>query len=198
MHYPRALQNLISKLAHLPGVGPKTAERYAFYLLSKSEDELKELSDSILNLKKEEKICHQCFAWTESDPCEICADANRSSKQLCIVENIQDLIAIEQTGQYKGKYFVLGGLISMIDKIGPQDLNISALNLKIKKDKTDEIIIALNFTLEGETTSLYLQKLFKDRVKISRLAKGLPAGSDLEYADLNTLKSALQYRSEIK
>ncbi|MDI3496455.1 MAG: recombination protein RecR [Patescibacteria group bacterium] len=198
MNYPRALQNLINKLAHLPGVGPKTAERYAFYLLRKNENELEELANSITNLKKEEKICHQCLALAESDPCDICADPNRTSDILCIVENIQDLIAIEQTGQYKGKYFVLGGLISMIDKIGPQDLNISALNLKIKNDKIKEIIIALNFTLEGETTSLYLQKLFKNKIKISRLAKGLPAGSDLEYADSNTLKSALQYRSEIK
>jgi recombination protein RecR len=198
MQYPKALQNLIDKLSLLPGVGPKTAERYAFYLLNKDANQLTDIANSIYNLKQNVKVCHQCLAISESSPCSICADSSRDNAVICVVENIQDLIAIEQTKQYNGKYFVLGGLISMIDKIGPENLNISELSKKIKNGQIKEMLIALNFTLEGETTALYLQKLFKDKIKITRLARGLPAGSDLEYADSNTLKNALQYRSEIK
>ena len=198
MQYPKALQNLIDKLSYLPGVGPKTAERYAFYLLNKDINQLTDIASTIANLKKNVKVCHQCLAVADSDPCSICADSSRDNAVICVVENIQDLIAIEQTKQYNGKYFVLGGLISMIDKIGPENLNISELSKKIKNGQIKEMLIALNFTLEGETTALYLQKLFKDKIKITRLARGLPAGSDLEYADSNTLKNALQYRSEIK
>lgn len=198
MQYPKALQNLIDKLSYLPGVGPKTAERYAFYLLNKNEDQLNDIAQTISHLKQNIKVCQECLAIAESSPCPICLDDNREKDIICIVENIQDLIAIEQTKQYNGKYFILGGLINMIDKVGPENLNIPALSKKIKNDQITEMVIALNFTLEGETTALYLQKLFKDKIKITRLAKGLPAGSDLEYADASTLKNALKYRSEIK
>ena len=197
MIYPRALQNLISQLSQLPSVGPKTAERYAFYLLRQNDEKLSELSKTIGSLKENITVCNNCLAIAESTPCAICADTKRDEKQICVVENIQDLIAIEEINQYQGKYFVLGGLISMIDKIGPEKLNIKQLINIVNKGKAKEMILALNFTLEGETTSLYLHKTFKNKLKITRLAKGLPAGSDLKYADQTSLKNALKFRSEV-
>ncbi len=198
MKYPKVLQNLIDKLANLPSVGPKTAERYAFYLLKQDSHKSQDLANAINELSKKVIICHHCLAISESDPCLICTDPHRHSQILCIVENLPDLIAIENTKQYTGHYFILGGLINTITEISPQDLNIKKLIRKIKTDNVKEIILALNFTLEGETTALYLTKLLKNHLKITRLAKGLPAGSNLEYADELTLGSALKYRNIIK
>jgi recombination protein RecR len=198
MRYPKAIQNLIEKLSALPSVGPKTAERYTFHLLRQSDSNLNDLAEAIKELKTKTTLCASCQAITESNPCAICSSAERSSDTLCLVENTQDLLAIEATGQFSGKYFVLGGLINTINDIKPEDLNIEKLVRRIKADKIKEIILALNFTLEGETTSLYLNKLLRDHVKITHLAKGLPAGSDLEYADETTLSNALKYRNEIK
>ena len=194
MKYPAAIQNLIDKLSDLPSVGPKTAERYVFYLLKQSEEKLKDLAAAINDLKAGIKICRQCLMISDSDPCAICADAKRRPEILCVVENTQDLLALETTRQFDGRYFVLGGLINTINEVRPEDLPIAPLIKKIKADGVKEIILALNFTLEGETTALYLTKILKD-VKISRLAKGLPAGSDLEYADELTLANALKYRN---
>lgn len=198
MKYPRALQNLMDKLAELPSVGPKTAERYVFYLLKQNQEKLKDLALAINELKEKTTVCHVCQAIAENNPCSICADQQRRPKILCVVENIQDLAAIEATKQYDGRYFVLGGLINTIRQIQPDDLNIKALLKRIQTEDIQELILALNFTLEGETTALYLTKILKDRLKISRLAKGLPAGSDLEYADALTLGSALKNRQELK
>lgn len=197
MKYPAALQNLIDKLSSLPSVGPKTAERYAFYLLRQTPERLESFGAAISGLQEKITTCRDCQSICETDPCPICSDAARRQDTLCIVENIQDLVAIEATKQYDGRYFVLGGLINTINGVGPEDLNIEKLLKKIKSGNTKEIILALNFTMEGETTSMYLTKILKDRLKITRLAKGLPAGSDLEYADELTLGSALKYRSEI-
>jgi recombination protein RecR len=198
MRYPQAVQNLIDKLSALPSVGPKTAERYVFYLLKQKEDKLKELATAIGELQEKIITCRTCGAWAETNPCPICSDQNRRPDILCVVENSQDLAAIEATKQYSGKYFVLGGLIDTIHDVQPSDLNINHLAEKIKSGTVKELILALNFTMEGETTSLYLIRLLKDRVKITHLARGLPAGSDLEYADEQTLTSALKYRNEIK
>src|SRR5680860_126357 len=150
MLYPRALQNLINQLAQLPSVGPKTAERYAFYLLNQDDDRLSALSETIGSLKANITICNNCLAIAESNPCAICSDTKRDEKQICIVENIQDLIAIEEINQYQGRYFVLGGLISMLDKVGPEKLNIKQLINIVNRGKVKEMILALNFTLEGE------------------------------------------------
>ncbi len=198
MRYPQAIQSLIEKLSHLPSVGPKTAERYVFHLWRQSEENLNSLAEAIKNLKTQTTLCALCGAITETNPCSICADKNRQADILCLVENTQDLLALEATKQYGGKYFVLGGLINTINEVNPEDLPIKKLIKRIKDDKIKEIILAFNFTLEGETTSLYLNKLLKDHLKITRLAKGLPAGSDLEYADEMTISSALKYRNEIK
>lgn len=198
MRYPKALQNLIDRLAILPSVGQKTAERYAFHLLNQSEERLDALALAISELKQKTTTCHSCLAISETSPCAICADTNRNRSSLCVVENSQDLNAIESTKQFNGLYFVLGGLINTIEDVGPETLNINKLAKRLQTEEVKELILALNFTLEGETTALYLGKILKNRIKITRLAKGLPAGSDLEYADETTLSSALKFRNEVK
>lgn len=198
MRYPDAINKLINKLSEFPSVGPKTAERYVFYLLKQSQESLEEFASSIKELKEKTIICQDCRAIADISPCKICSDSNREKTLLCLVENTQDLSAIEATNQFKGQYFVLGGLISTIKEIGPENLEFRRLLKKIETDKVKELIIALNFSLEGETTALYLKRLLKDKIKVSRLAKGLPAGSDLEYADELTLSSALKNRNELK
>jgi len=195
MKYPRAIQNLIEKLSEFPSVGPKTAERYVFYLLKQPAEKLKSLAVTLGELQEKTTICRECRAIAENNPCSICADPNRRRDVLCVVENTQDFLAIEGTKQFDGRYFILGGLINTINDIKPDDLNISLLAKRIQAEKIQEIILALNFTLEGETTALYLNKILKDHLKITRLAKGLPAGSDLEYADELTLSSALKNRN---
>jgi recombination protein RecR len=197
MKYPRAIQSLIEKLSDFPSVGPKTAERYVFYLLKQPPEKLKNLAAALGELQEKTTICHNCQVIAESDPCSLCVDPGRRADVLCVVENTQDLLAIEATKQFDGRYFVLGGLINTISDIKPDDLNISLLAKRVKAEKITEIILALNFTLEGETTALYLNKILKNHLKITRLAKGLPAGSDLEYADELTLGSALKNRNPI-
>jgi recombination protein RecR len=199
MRFPRAIANLIESFSELPSVGPKTAERYVFYLLKSSPEKLQNLARALSELKNNITVCESCLVISESNPCSICADVNRKNGTLCIIENTQDLLSIEATKQYKGQYFILGGLINTIEDVKPEHLNIEKLLRKIKQENFQEIIIALNFTLEGESTTLYLNKILQGyNLKITRLAKGLPAGSDLEYADENTLAMALKYRTENK
>ncbi|MFA5886663.1 MAG: recombination mediator RecR [Patescibacteria group bacterium] len=197
MRYPEAIQSLIEKLSDLPSVGPKTAERYVFYLLKQNPEKLKNLALAISELLDKIKICPSCLMISAAIPCSICADNARQPDSLCIVENTQNILSLEATKQYNGRYFVLGGLIDTINGVGPADLNIDKLVRKIKNENIKELIIALNFTLEGETTALYLTKILGEKIKISRLAKGLPAGSNLEYADELTLGSALKYRNKL-
>lgn len=198
MPYPKSIQNLIDKFSQLPSVGPKTAERYVFHLLKQAPARLQEWAESLSALSRDTKICQNCLDFSASDPCPICREQNRQSGLLCLVSSSQDLASLEATGQYRGRYFVLGGLIDTINGPGPEDLPLDKLAKKIKAEKIEEVIIALDFTLEGETTALYLNKMLKGHVKVTRLAKGLPAGSDLEYADETTLASALKNRNEIK
>lgn len=199
MRFPRAIANLIEAFCELPSVGPKTAERYVFHLLKSSPEKLESLAQSLSELKKNTTICRSCLAVSESSPCYICQDDNRKNNTLCLVENTQDMLSLEATKQFKGQYFILGGLINTIENVKPENLNIESLLKKIRQEQYQEVIIALNFTLEGETTALYLKKVLENsNLKITRLAKGLPAGSDLEYADEMTLVTALKYRNEIK
>lgn len=183
----------------LPTVGPKTAERFVFYLLQQSPEELQKFAQAVAELKEKITICQSCFAVAESNPCAICDDKKRDETVLCIVENTRDMIAMEKTGEYKGYYHILGGVINAIEGMGPENLKIKELIGKIKLGKIKEIIIALNPNLEGETTTLYLTKQLEPlKIKITRLAKGLPTGANLEYADDITLANALKYRNEIK
>lgn len=200
MNYPKAIQDLISHLKKLPSVGPKTAERYVFYLLNQRQDDLQQFARAIAELKDNITICKTCFQVSEANPCSICANPNRDNHTISVVSNTRDLLTIEATKIYNGKYHVLGGLIDSIKNITPGDLYIKQLVERLEKEKIKEVILSLNPTLEGETTSLYISKLIKSHnpnVRITRLAKGLPSGSDLEYADEVTLANALKYRNEL-
>lgn len=198
MKYPAAVQNLINFFSQLPTVGPKTAERYVFYLLKQSPEALNDFAKALAELKLKTTICQRCGAIEASDPCPLCTDAKRQDNVLCVVANTQDLLSIEATRQYQGRYFVLGGLINTIENIGPNDLRIEAFIRRLKEGKIQEAILALSPTIEGETTALYLAKILKQyAIKTTRLARGLPTGSNLEYADELTLINALKYRNEI-
>lgn len=197
MRYPKSIQSLIDELVKLPGVGPKTAERYIFYLLKQSQEGLQAFADSVAKLRKDIKICRKCLAVSDSDPCSICSDNNRDSQSICVVENSRDLATIEGTKQYNGKYFVLGGLIDALEGVSPDKLPFGKLEKLVQEQGIKEVIIATSFTVEGETTAMYIKRLLSGRAKLSRLAKGLPSGSNLEYADDLTLLNALKYRNEI-
>ena len=200
MKYPSSIQALINQFAKLPTVGPKTAERYVFYLLQQSPEYLQKFGQTIAELKDKITICRSCFAVSESSICHICADEKRNKEMLCIVSNTRDMLSLENSHEYNGQYHVLGGLISAVEGKGPENLTIKQLEDKIKKNSYTEILIALNPTLDGETTSMYLQKFIRDlapQIKISRLAKGLPMGADLEYADELTLANAIKYRNAL-
>jgi recombination protein RecR len=198
MRFPSSIQNLINKLTDLPSVGPKTAERYVFYLLQQSPAYLEDLARKTAELKKGLKICSCCLAVSESDPCPICADKNRDKALLCVVENTRDMITIESGNSYNGTYFILGGTINTIEGAGPERLNLQKLIKKVSENNIREIILALNPTVEGETTVMYISKQLKEyNVKLTRLARGLPSGSDLEYIDEITMANALKYRNTL-
>jgi recombination protein RecR len=196
MKYPAYIQDLIDHFSRFPSVGPKTAERYAFYLLNQPASKTQSLAQALQELPKKSRRCGQCRVFSDEDICSICSDNKRRQDLLCIVENSQDLTVIEKSKQFTGLYFILDGLLNTLENIGPEQLPITKLRDIIIKNKVQEIIIGLNFTLEGESTSLYLKKLFPD-LKLTRLARGLPAGSDLEYADELTLANALKYRNNL-
>lgn len=198
MQYPASIQNLINFFSKLPTVGPKTAERYVFYLLQQNPEELQKFAQAIAELKEKITICKKCGAVSESSPCFICADQKRKQTTLCVISNTRDMLAIEATKQFNGQYHILGGVINTIEQIGPEKLKIKELIQKAKQNNLTEIIIALNPTLEGETTAQYLTKELKPfNIKITRIARGLPMGADLEYADEHTIANALKYRTNL-
>ena len=197
MRYPEALQKLIEMFTKLPGVGPKTAERYAFFLLDQPESTSQEFAVRLKELKAKTLICQICGNISEKSPCPICLDQNRDPKTLCLIADSRELAAIEATRQYNGRYFVLGGLIDTVEGIGPEKLKIRELLKKLDQEKIEEIILAFDPTIEGEATSLYLAKILRERqIRLTRLARGLPAGANLEYADETTISNALKYRNE--
>ena len=195
---PNSIQKLIDQLNKLPGIGPKTAQRLAFFLVKKPQAALEEFANSLTEAKKDLTTCSVCLNISQQDPCNICHDNSRDRKTVCVVADSQNLQALERTAEYQGTYHILGGVLNSLEGIGPDSLNIKKLLERIKNDRVKEIILGLNPDLEGESTCLYLQKLLKPLgVKITRLAKGLPSGSDIEYADEVTLASALKYRREL-
>ncbi len=198
MRFPTSLEKLISLFSRLPSVGPKTAERYVFYLLKQNPSLLTELSEALREVPEKITSCSICNVITETDPCSICADTSRDNSLLCVVADSRDLLIIEDVGLFKGYYFVLGGTINTIEGIKPSDIKVRGLVDRIKDLKPREIIFGLDPNLEGETTVLYLTKLIKPSgIKLSRLAKGLPSGANIEYADEMTLRHALKFRSEV-
>lgn len=196
MKYPASIQRLIDHLAQWPTVGPKTAERFAFFLIKQKPEYLINLANSLVQLQKDLGHCDTCQMITTSKLCPICSDTNRNVQLLCIVADNKDLIAIENSGHFKGRYHVLNGTISSFSH--NNNLTIKQLLLRLAQEPVKEIIIALNPDLEGETTALYLRKLLANKdLTITRLARGLPAGSSLDYADPMTLGHALNYRNKI-
>lgn len=190
---PESLQKLIEEFTRFPGVGRKTAQRLAFHVLKNTREEAESLANAIRAVKEKISHCSQCHNITERDPCEICADPKRDRSVLCVVEDAMDVIAIEKTSEYRGLYHVLGGLLSPLDGVGPDDLNIQGIEDRLEDVK--EVILATNPSVEGETTAHYLTKLLKSKnVNVSRLARGIPMGSDVEYIDEATLARALEGR----
>lgn len=198
IHYTKPLARLVEEFQKLPGIGPKSAQRMAFHLLKMPADEVRKFSDAILEAKEKIKYCRHCFNLSSENPCEICTDDRRNKDIICVVAESRDIIAFERTREYKGVYHVLQGLISPLDGISPEDLRIKELIDRLSNENPEEIILALNPSVEGEATSMYLAKLIKPLgVKVSRIAFGLPVGADLEYADEVTLARALEGRREV-
>ena len=199
MLYPKSLEDAINSFKKLPGVGEKSAERYALSLLDLDEKEIEDFSKSVKEVKESIKTCSICGHLTDKDICNICSDKNRNDNLICVVEDYKSVFMFEKTGTFNGKYHVLNGLISPIDGIYPEDINISGLVDRIGENNDDaEIIIALKPTIEGETTTLYIKKIFeKKNIKVSRLSYGIPIGVDIDYIDSLTLDRALVDRKEI-
>lgn len=200
MLIPEPVQRLIEALSRLPGVGPKTASRLTFYLLRGDETLVKELADALSGLKENTGYCQQCWNITTSDRtlCEICSHPRRNPAVLCVVEEPLDVLALERTGGFDGHYHVLHGALSPIEGVGPEDLKIKELTDRVKSGVVEEIIIATNPSMEGDATAMYLsQQLGGSNLRITRLARGLPIGGDLEYADQNTLLRALSGRQDM-
>ncbi len=196
--YPRHLQELIDELGLLPGIGPKSAQRIAFYLLQASPDRLLRLSSAIAVLQDSTRLCSRCFNISEEELCHICASSNRDASTVCVVEDPRDVIALERSGAFRGKYHVLHGAISPIDGIGPEKLKINELMSRIESEGIKEVIVCTNPTVEGDATAAWIARHLQGRgVQVSRIASGLPVGGDLEYADEVTLSRALSGRHVI-
>jgi len=192
-----AIYKLIQELNKLPGIGPKSAQRLAYYLLRAPEEQTSQLAETILSVKQTIKLCSVCFNVTDSDPCSFCRSDQRDRSQICIVEQPQDILALEHTGIYKGLYHVLHGAISPTEGVGTDDIRIKELLERLKNSSVDEVILATNTNLEGEQTAMYLSKLISPLgIRVTRLAQGLPFGTELEYADDVTLTRAIEGRQE--
>lgn len=195
--YSGHINKLIEELAALPGIGSKSAQRLAFHLINMPQDKVKRLADAILDAKENVRYCRDCYTLTDSDICPVCANKNRNHKMIMVVENTRDLAAYEKTGRYEGVYHVLHGAISPMLGIGPGDIKLKELIERLQED-VDEVIIATNSSLEGETTAMYISKMIKPTgIRVTRIASGVPVGGDLEYIDEVTLLRALEGRVEM-
>lgn len=202
MKIPKAIVNLIEALERLPGIGPKTAARLTFYLLRVPEEERQALGQAVLDLGQKVQLCERCFNISEDTLCKICADGDRDQSVVCVVEDPLDLLAFEKTGKYQGLYHVLHGVIAPLEHIGPENLKIADLMDRLKEEgEVREVILATNPSLEGEATAMYLKKVISqqplansEKIKITRIASGIPTGGDLEYADSLTLTKSLEGR----
>lgn len=196
--YPRPLAALINEMSKLPGIGSKTAQRLAFHILSLDDKEAERLAHAILNAKKEMRYCSVCGNLTDTDPCGICGDESRDRSVICVVESPKDVMAMERIREFNGLYHVLHGVISPMDGVGPEDINLMSLLKRLQAEDVDELIIATNPNIEGEATAMYIARLIKPTgIKVTRIAHGIPVGGDLEYADEVTLLKAVEGRREL-
>jgi recombination protein RecR len=192
------IARLVKELAKLPGIGEKTAQRLAFHILKAGPGYAGDLAGAIAGVVRDVRLCSTCQTLTDKDPCVVCADPRRDARIICVVEGVPDLLAVERTHEFRGRYHVLHGALSPLDGIGPSDLKIRELLLRLEQEPADEIVVATNPDVEGEATALYLTKLLKPLgVKVTRIAQGIPMGGDLEYADQVTLARALAGRREL-
>lgn len=198
MLYAEPISRLIDELTRLPGVGPKTAQRLAFYLLLLPREEIQSLAEAMFNAKDKIRQCSVCCNLTDRDPCPICSAANRDPSVICVMEEPRDVVALERTREFKGLYHVLHGAISPMEGVGPDDLRIRELLRRLGDGRVREVILATNPNIEGEATAMYLARILKPMgLKVTRIARGLPVGGDLEYADEVTLSKALEGRREV-
>ena len=194
-YYAKPLTKLITELSKLPGIGHKTAQRLAFYILSLSEAEAHTLADSITDAKSNMKYCSVCGTLTDVDPCSVCSDTSRNQDVICVVESPKDVFAMERVREFRGLYHVLNGSISPMDGIGPEDINLKSLILRLQTSDIKEVILATNPNIEGEATAMYIARLIKPAgIKVTRIAHGIPVGGDLEYTDEVTLSMAMEGR----
>jgi len=199
MKRPSAVTELIEELKRLPGIGQKTAERLSFFLMRGSAERANRLADAIRNVKEKIVLCSECHGITEINPCEICQDPKRDSSLVCVVEEPHDVYVMENIGHFRGRYHVLMGVISPLDGIGPAELTIEALKERVQKNNISEVILATNPDMEGESTAIYIAKILKPgNIKVTRIARGLPVGGEIEYADEVTLLKSLEGRTEMK
>jgi len=198
VQYAKPLARLVGEFEKLPGIGPKSAQRLAFYVLRLADEEAKALADAIVEVKARIGYCKICSNFTDQEVCDICRDPRRSDTEICVVADPRDLIAMEKTNEFKGKYHVLGGVLAPMEGVGPDQLKIRELLSRIREGKVTEIVLATNPNVEGDATAMYLAKLLRDLVpKVTRIAHGVPVGGDLDYADQATLIQAFENRREI-
>ncbi|AAP07129.1 recombination protein RecR [Bacillus tropicus] len=198
MHYPEPISKLIDSFMKLPGIGPKTAVRLAFFVLDMKEDDVLGFAKALVNAKRDLAYCSVCGHITDRDPCYICNDSHRDQSVVCVVQEPKDVIAMEKMKEYQGVYHVLRGAISPMEGIGPEDINIPQLLKRLHDETVQEVILATNPNIEGEATAMYISRLLKPTgIKVTRIAHGLPVGGDLEYADEVTLSKALEGRREV-
>ncbi|KYP81517.1 recombination mediator RecR [Ferroacidibacillus organovorans] len=197
--FPPALANLIEQLSSLPGIGPKSAQRLAFHLVAESQERIEQLVETMVQAKEKLHTCRECFALCDGERCDVCADAERDQGTLCVVQDTRDVFALERMNAYRGLYHVLGGAISPLDGVGPDQLHLRPLLERLKHAAIHEVILATSTTMEGEATAHYLAKLMRgvEDLRVTRIAHGIPIGGDLEYADDLTLARALEYRHEM-
>jgi recombination protein RecR len=196
--YAKPLARLVGEFEKLPGVGPKSAQRLAFYVMRLSKEEATSLADAIVEVKAKIGYCKSCFNFTDQELCELCRDPRRSDKTICVVADPRDLIAMEKTGEFRGRFHVLGGVLAPMEGVGPDQLRIRELLARVGATDVEEIVLATNPTVEGDATAIYLSRLLKPLVnRVTRIAHGVPVGGDLDYADQATLIQALEGRREL-
>ncbi len=198
-YYPKSIRNAIRSISRLPGIGEKTAERLVMHILRAPRVEAEQLARSILELKEKIKLCRGCFGLSDSDVCSICRDTGREAALLCVVEQPADMVSLEKSGSYSGRYLILGGTLSPMNGIGPGDIRIRELITRLEEEKIEEVVLATSTTVEGESTAAYIaDRLKKYSVKVTRIASGVPIGGDLKYVDQVTLRKAMECRHDVK